>query len=473
MIAARAYKGRKVAVFGLGGSGLSTARALVAGGADVMAWDDSTTQCQLARDAGVPVVDLREVSLDGCAVLVLAPGVPLTHPEPHDIVKKAAAAGVPVLGDVELFQHEVRTIMPDAQIVAITGTNGKSTTTALVAHMVNAIGRRAEMGGNIGKPVFDLEPPRRDTIYVIEVSSYQIDLAPTLRPNIGVLLNVTPDHIDRHGTLENYAGIKGRLFRHQSKDDTAIVGVDDQLSADICTSICGRRETKLVPVSVQKTLGRGSYVIDGVLYDSRSGKTDRVGDLRELKRLAGAHNWQNAAAAYSVGRTLGFAPEKILASFRTFPGLAHRMEIVAEAANILFVNDSKATNAEAAAKALDAYQDVFWIAGGVPKAGGIASLEPWFGNIAQAYLIGEAADAFAATLDGHVPASKAGTLDAAIAEATAHAMMATKEGRHPVVLLSPACASFDQFKNFEARGDAFRTMVQAAVRSLPRGGAAA
>lgn len=473
MIAARAYKDRKVAVFGLGGSGLSTARALVAGGAKVMAWDDSETQCQLARDAGVPIVDLRETGLEGCAVLVLAPGVPLTHPAPHEIVKQAAAAGVPVLGDVELFQHEVRSLMPDTQVVAITGTNGKSTTTALVSHMVNALGRRAEMGGNIGKPVFDLEPPRRDTIYVIEVSSYQIDLAPTLRPNVGVLLNVTPDHIDRHGTLENYAAIKGRLFRHQGKDDTAIVGVDDQLSADICTSICGRRESVLVPVSVQKTLGRGSYVIDGVLYDSRSGKTDRVGDLRDLKRLAGAHNWQNAAAAYSVGRALGFAPEKILSAFRTFPGLAHRMEIVAEAANILFVNDSKATNAEAAAKALDAYDDVFWIAGGVAKAGGISSLVPWFERVAHSYLIGEAAAAFSETLKGHVPVSLSASLDNAIAEATAHAMAAAKEGRRPVVLLSPACASFDQFKNFEARGDAFRTMVQAAVKSLPKGGAAA
>jgi len=473
VIAARAYKDRKVAVFGLGGSGLSTARALVAGEAHVMAWDDSEAQRQLARAAGVPVVDLLETSLDGCAALVLAPGVPLTHPEPHAIVKKAAAAGVPVLGDVELFQHEVRSIMPDAQIVAITGTNGKSTTTALIAHMVNAVGRHAEMGGNIGKPVFDLDPPRRDTIYVVEVSSYQIDLAPTLRPNIGVLLNVTPDHIDRHGTLENYAAIKGRLFRHQGKDDTAVIGVDDQLSADICTSVCGRREAKLVPVSVQKTLGRGTYVIDGVLYDSRSGKTDRVGELRELKRLAGAHNWQNAAAAYSVGRELGFPAEKILAAFKTFPGLAHRMEIVAEAADILFVNDSKATNAEAAAKALDAYEDVFWIAGGVAKAGGIRSLEPWFGHVAHGYLIGEAADAFAETLTNHLPFSKSDTLDAAIAEATTHAVAAARAGRKPVVLLSPACASFDQFKNFEARGDAFRTMVQAAVKALPRGGAAA
>jgi len=473
VIAVRAYKDRKVGVFGLGGSGLATARALMAGGADVVAWDDSDVQRALAMDAGVDVQDFNAMSLDGMAALVLAPGIPLTHPTPHLVVQRAQSAGVPVLGDVELFQHEVRSLKSDAKIVAITGTNGKSTTTALIGHMINANGCRAEVGGNIGKPVFDLEAPRSDTVYVVEVSSYQIDLAPTLRPDIAVLLNITPDHIDRHGTLERYAAVKARLFEHQIEGDTAVIVIDDELSAEVCTSVSARRTVELVPVSVEKSLGRGVCVLDGVLYDSRSGKTERVGDLKELKRLAGAHNWQNAAAAFAVGRTLGFAPERIFAAFRSFPGLAHRMEIVAEKAGVLFVNDSKATNAEAAAKALGSYDDIFWIAGGVAKAGGIDDLTPWFSHISHAYLIGEAAGQFGETLKGHVETSDLQQLDAAVASAVQAAIHAAQEGRHPVVLLSPACASFDQFKNFEIRGDAFRDMVGAALDAFSSEGVVA
>lgn len=473
MIVARAYKNRKVAVFGLGGSGLATARALLAGAADVAAWDDGEEQRLAAGRENIPLENLYEISLDGFAALVLAPGVPLTHPEPHDIVKRAQDAGVPILGDVELFQQEVRALNPDVPIVAITGTNGKSTTTALVGHMVKACGRRVEVGGNIGRSVFDLSPPQRDTVYVIEVSSYQIDLAPTLRPNIAVLLNITPDHIDRHGTEANYAAVKARIFRHQSDQDVSIVGVDDAPSSEICTAVSGNRREGLVPLSVRKTLGRGIYVLDGVLYDSRSGKTERIGDLKPLKTLAGAHNWQNAAAAYAVGRALSFSADRILESFETFPGLAHRMEIVAERAGVRFVNDSKATNAEAAAKALGTYDTIFWIAGGVAKEGGIESLSAFYPKIERAFLIGDAAEAFASTLGDEVAHQVAGTMDAAVAFATKAAVDAAKRGATPVVLLSPACASFDQFKNFEARGDAFRAMVEAALNAFGSGGEAA
>jgi len=473
VIAARAYKDRKVAVFGLGASGLAAARALVAGGADVLAWDDGEAQRGAAVEAGIVIGDLTLAALEGMAVLVLAPGVPLTHPEPHAVVKRAQEAGVPILGDVELFQHEVRVLNPTTCIVAITGTNGKSTTTALVGHMVEANGRCAQVGGNIGKPVFDLDPPKSDTVYVVEVSSYQIDLAPTLRPDIAVLLNITPDHIDRHGTVAHYAAVKARVFQHQVEGDTAIIGIDDALSSEICTSICGRRTATLVPLSVKKSLGRGVCVLDGVLYDSRSGKTDRSGDLKNIKTLAGVHNWQNAAAAFSVGRALGFSSDGIFTSFRTFPSLAHRMEVVAEEAGVLFVNDSKATNAEAAAKALDAYDDIFWIAGGVPKAGGIEALAPLFPHVACAYLVGEAAPVFSETLSGRVENFDVQRLDAAVAAAVKAAVRAAQEGRHPVVLLSPACASFDQFKNFEARGNAFRDMVGAALKTFRTGGEAA
>jgi len=473
VIAARAYKDRKVAVFGLGASGFAVSRALVDGGAQVTVWDDGEEQRTKAKGAGLMLTDPRAEGLGGYAALVLAPGIPLTHPEPHEVVRLAQAAGVPVLGDVELFHHEVRNLNPDAKIVAITGTNGKSTTTALIGHMVTANGRRAEVGGNIGKAVFDLDAPRSDTVYVIEVSSYQIDLAPTFRPDIAILLNITPDHIDRHGTVEHYADVKARLFRHQENSDTAIIGVDDEPTSEICSSVCGRGVATLVPVSIRKSLSKGICVLDGVLYDARSGNTERVGDFKTLKTLPGAHNWQNAASAFAVGRALGFAPERILQSFRSFPGLAHRMEIVADNDGVLFVNDSKATNAEAAAKALGAYQHIYWIAGGVPKEGGIEAMSSLFPHIEKAYLIGEAAEAFGETLDGAVEFANLGGLDAAVAAAVRDAMHATREGRRAVVLLSPACASFDQFKNFEVRGDAFRDMVHAALKTVGNGGEAA
>jgi UDP-N-acetylmuramoylalanine--D-glutamate ligase len=473
VIAARAYKDRKVAVFGLGASGFAVARALMDGGAHVTVWDDGEAQRTKANEVGLTLVDPRSEGLEGNAALILAPGIPLTHPEPHEVVRLAQAAGVPILGDVELFHHEVRNLNPDAKIVAITGTNGKSTTTALIGHMVTANGRRAEVGGNIGKAVFDLEMPRSDTVYVIEVSSYQIDLAPTFGPDIAILLNITPDHIDRHGTLEHYADVKARLFQHQEGTDTAIIGVDDDLTSEICSSVCGRGVSTLVPVSTRKSLSRGVCVLDGVLYDSRTGNTERVGDFKELKTLAGTHNWQNAASAFSVGRALGFAPERILQSFRSFPGLAHRMEIVAEEAGVLFVNDSKATNAEAAAKALCAYENIFWIAGGVPKDGGIEGMSSLFPNVQKAYLIGEAAGAFGETLRGNVDFLAPGTLDAAVAAAVRDATHASRKGQRAVVLLSPACASFDQFKNFEVRGDAFRDMVSAALKAIGNGGEAA
>ncbi len=473
MIAARAYKDRKVAVYGLGASGFSVARALVAGGAQVIVWDDGEAQRDKAEAENLTVSDPCAQGLEGYAALILAPGIPLTHPEPHPVVKLAQSSGVPVLGDVELFQQEVRALNPDAKIVGITGTNGKSTTTALIGHMVTANGRRAEVGGNIGKSVFDLDPPRADTVYVIEVSSYQIDLAPTLHPDIGVLLNVTPDHIDRHGTLERYASVKARMFQLQEAGDVAVIGIDDDLTSEICSAVCGKGTAQLIPVSTSKSLSRGVCVLDGVLYDSRSGNTDRIGDFKELKTLAGLHNWQNAAAAYAVGRSLGFAPDRIMHSFRSFPGLAHRMEIVAESDGVLFVNDSKATNAEAAGKALGAYDDIFWIAGGVPKEGGIESLSPLFSNIEKAYLIGEAADAFGDQLNDHVAHVFAGALDAAVAAAVRDAVSAARSGKPAVVLLSPACASFDQFKNFEVRGDAFREMVHAALKAIGNGGEAA
>ena len=469
MIPVPGFEKRRVAVFGLGKSGLATVRALEAGGAEVLAWDDSEAKREEAREAGVTLSDCDAWDWNTLASFVLAPGVPFTHPEPHRTVKAAQAAGVEVIGDVELFQRALAASDSGARFVAITGTNGKSTTTALIGHMVRRCGGIAQVGGNIGRPVLDLDPPKAGMVYVIEVSSFQIDLAPGIAPDIAILLNITPDHIDRHGTVENYAAVKARLFARQKEGDTAIVGVDDGYSSDIGTKIGAWRVATLVPVSVGKALGRGVYVIDGVLYEANGQQTVNVGSLKPMRTLPGAHNWQNAAAAYAAGRALGYLREKILSAFESFPGLAHRMEIVAESQGVRYVNDSKATNADATSKALAAYDRIYWIAGGRAKEGGIASLAGLFPHIRKAYLIGEAAEDFAATLGDAVPHEMCGTLDKAVKHAAHDAR--EDEADLKVVLLSPACASFDQFANFEIRGDRFREDVQALLENA--GGAVA
>ena len=463
MIPVPGFEKRRVAVFGLGKSGLATVRALEAGGAEVIAWDDSEVKREEAREAGVALSDCDGWDWSSIAAFVLAPGVPLTHPEPHRTVKAAQGAGVEVIGDVELFQRALTASNTGAKFVAITGTNGKSTTTALIGHMVRRCGSIVQVGGNIGRPVLDLDPPKTGMVYVIEVSSYQIDLAPGIAPDIAILLNITPDHIDRHGTVENYAAVKARLFARQKEGDTAIVGVDDGYSSDIGTKIGAWRVASLVPVSVGKALGRGVYVIDGVLYEATGQQTVNVGSLKPMRTLPGGHNWQNAAAAFAAGRALGYLREKILSAFESFPGLAHRMEIVAERDGVRFVNDSKATNADAASKALAAYDNIYWIAGGKPKEGGISSLANLFPRVRKAYLIGEAAEDFAATLGDTVAHEICGTLDRAVHDAARDAKADTADLK--VVLLSPACASFDQFANFEIRGDRFREDVQAVLEN--------
>ena len=469
MIAASGFEKRNVAVLGLGKSGLATVRSLEAGGAKVFAWDDAPAKRDEAAKEGFLLADASGWDWSGLAAMILSPGIPFTHPEPHPAVKKAQAAGVEVIGDIELFQRAVKVSGKSARIVAITGTNGKSTTTALIGHMVRRCGGNVQVGGNIGKAVLELGAPEPSTVYVVEVSSYQIDLAPSLAPHVGVLLNITPDHIDRHGTVEHYAEVKARLFRNQGANDTAIIGIDDARTSEICTREVAKRTEKVVPVSVGKTISRGIYALGGQLYDSLGTQTVKAGDLSAIKTLAGAHNWQNAAAAYAAGRALGYQRERILAAFESFPGLAHRMEIVGEADGVRYVNDSKATNADAASKALATYDNIYWIIGGKAKEGGITSLEEWFPRIRRAYLIGEAASDFAKTLRGKVEAIHCGTLDRAVDAAARDA--AADDAELKVVLLSPACASFDQFKSFEERGDVFRAAVQELL--AVKGGAAA
>ena len=455
MIAASTFRGRRVALFGLGGSGLATARSLSAGGADVSAWDDNPAQVDAARAAGIPVADLRELNWASVDTLVLAPGVPLTHPKPHWSAELANSHGVEIIGDVEIFVRERRAHAPGSPFIAITGTNGKSTTTALIAHLIAHSGRDAQLGGNIGTAVLTLAEPSRDRVHVVECSSYQIDLAPSLDPSAGLLLNLTPDHLDRHGSMQHYAEVKERLV---AQSDVAIIGVDD----DWCRGIADRLESqgrKVERISKGHTLGEGLFAHGSLIRRAHDGMVEDLADLSGIATLRGAHNAQNAAAAIAACLAVGLSVDEIRAGLAVFPGLKHRMQPVARRGRVVFVNDSKATNAEAAAPALQSFEHIYWIAGGLPKEGGIASLEPFFPRIAKAYLIGEAAAGFAATIGAHAPFEISGTLDHAVAAAARDAALDAAE--MPAVLLSPACASFDQFRNFEVRGDAFVSLVSA------------
>ena len=464
MIAAHSLHDKTIALFGLGGSGLATAKAIAAGGARVIAWDDNPDSVARARNAGIETSDLRHVDWKLFASFVLSPGVPLTHPRPHWTVDLARAAGVEIIGDVELFVRERNRAGQKSPFIAITGTNGKSTTTALIAHIIKAARRDVQLGGNIGTAVMTLEPPADDRYYVVECSSYQIDLAPSLNPTAGILLNLTPDHLDRHGTMQHYAEIKERLV---AGSGTAIVGVDDSYCAAIADRL-ERTGRDVIRISKRMRVENGYYASGSDLFRARNGDVSLIASLAGIGSLRGEHNAQNALAALAACRAVGLSIDEITAGLRTFPGLAHRMEQVARLGSVLFVNDSKATNADAAAPALSSFPRIYWIAGGLPKEGGIASLSGFFPRIAKAYLIGEAAPQFAATLGELAPFEISGTIAAAVEHAARDA--AKDDSSEPVVLLSPACASFDQFQNFEKRGEAFRSAVLALAGAAPIGG---
>jgi UDP-N-acetylmuramoylalanine--D-glutamate ligase len=464
MIPITTFADKKVALFGLGASGLASASALLAGGADVVAFDDTQASVEQAHAAGIPTEDLRHIDWSKIAALVLAPGVPLTHPAPHWTVGLARNAAVEVIGDIELFCRERRRVAPHAPFIAITGTNGKSTTTALVAHLFKSANYDVQLGGNIGTAILSLEPPAPGRVHVIECSSFQIDLAPSLDPSIGILLNVTEDHLDRHGTIAEYAAIKERLVIGVQRDGTAIVGVDDNWCQAVADRI-GRAGKRIERISVRRPLSDGLYIEGDRVMRAAGGTARAVVHIGGIGSLRGAHNAQNAAAATAAGLALGLAPETIQKGLTSFPGLAHRMEQVGRQGNVLFVNDSKATNADAAARALASFTDIFWIAGGKAKSGGITSLSGYFPRIRKAYLIGEAAGPFAGTLQGKVPFVVAGTLERAVELAAQDAQAAGPA--EPVVLLSPACASYDQFRNFELRGAAFRDTVKALPGLVP------
>jgi UDP-N-acetylmuramoylalanine--D-glutamate ligase len=451
--------GSTVAVLGLGRSGRAAAEALLAGGARVLAWDDSAAARAAAQAANIPLVDLATIDWRAPAALVLSPGIPHTFPKPHAAVAQARAAGCAVIGDIELLVRA----RPGCRFVGITGTNGKSTTTALIGHILAAAGRPAQVGGNLGTPVLTFAPLGADGVYVLEMSSYQLELTPSAVFDVAVLLNISPDHLDRHGGMAGYSAAKQRVFAGQTRPRVAVVGVDDAPTRAIADALAAQGEPILRPISGERAVAGGVYAIDGTLIDDSDGQRTPVLDLARVASLPGRHNAQNAAAAFAAVRALGLDVAVIVAAIVSFPGLAHRQERIGKIAGIAFVNDSKATNEDAAARALGCYQAIYWIAGGVAKAGGITGLTGFFARMRHAYLIGEAAEAFAETLGNAVPHSIVGDLASAVAAAFHDAKQDSIAGA--VVLLSPACASFDQYADFEARGEHFRRLVDALPRA--------
>jgi len=505
MITVSCFNNKHVALFGLGASGIATAHALMRGGAKVTAFDDNAPACEQAKAAGIKVADLRELDWKEISALILSPGVPLTHPAPHWSAALARQNNCDILGDMELFARERANRMKtrgwgeqDCPLIAITGTNGKSTTTALIAHLLQESGRDVQMGGNIGTPILALEEMKKGRCYVIECSSYQIDLAPSLQPTIGVLTNITPDHIDRHGTFAHYASVKEHLIAQAQQ---AIIAVDDETSRAIA-----ERVEKPVMVSTSQPLDEGWFFAQQTLFKAHDKHVKAIASLKGIPSLRGQHNGQNALLAVAACEALEHFQQKwapvlrrkmrknkelerflksgsrfsnkncgetqevdlsqMQAALTCFSGLAHRMEQVGRLGSILFINDSKATNAQATAPALSAFERIYWIAGGVAKEGGIDALKPFFAKIRKAYLIGEAALEFQTTIADAMPSDVSETLEKAVIKATQDAMADIKAGDvtgEVAILLSPACASFDQFANYGARGDAFRHLVQKQV----------
>jgi len=425
MITSPLWRGKRFAVLGLARSGAATVRALAASGAEVVAWD--AKEAARAEVSGATIADPETIDLTGFDGLVVSPGVPINR---HPVAAKARAANVPIIGDIELFA-QARASLPPHKIVGITGTNGKSTTTALIHHILETAGIPARLGGNIGKPILGEEPLPAGGVYVLELSSYQIDLTFTLDCDVAILLNITPDHLDRYDGFEAYAASKARLFAMQSPDHAAVIGIGDTASGEIARNLSARGEhlTKIAP---------------GVCMDQS-----------RWPSLQGPHNAQNALAAIAACQALGVSEAAIDRGLESFTGLPHRMELVRTLDGVAFVNDSKATNPESTAPALAAFGHIHWILGGKAKADDLDACAPYFGHIARAYTIGEAGPRFAALLKAHMPVEESGVLAAAVTSAAVHA----KSG--DTVLLSPACASFDQFRDFEDRGDRFRAAVEA------------
>ncbi|MFO7920978.1 MAG: UDP-N-acetylmuramoyl-L-alanine--D-glutamate ligase [Nioella sp.] len=462
MIPVLGVEGKRVAVLGLGRSGLSAARALRAGGADVLAWDDGEAGRAAAEADGLAVVDLaRQAALDGVDLLVTSPGIPHLYPAPHRVIAAALEAGVPVDNDIGLFFRSVGLagwahLDTPPRVIAVTGSNGKSTTSALIAHILEENGTPVQLAGNIGRGVLDIEPPVDGEVIVLELSSYQTELARALTPDVAVFTNLSPDHLDRHGGLGGYFAAKRRLFA-EGGPDRAVIGVDEPEGAFLAGQMSeGPGDGRLIRVSAARKLaGPGWHVFarKGFLAEWRKGRQVASIDLRGVAGLPGVHNHQNACSAYAAVRALALSPKAVEKSLHSFKGLPHRSQLVAEIGGVTFVNDSKATNVDAAGKALSAFKAIRWICGGLEKDGGLGALTPALGSVVKAYVIGREAQGFALQL-ADTETEICTTMEVAVARAAAEA----EPGE--VVLLAPAAASFDQYDNFEKRGEDFIAQVK-------------
>ncbi|MEC7488712.1 MAG: UDP-N-acetylmuramoyl-L-alanine--D-glutamate ligase [Pseudomonadota bacterium] len=444
-------------VFGLGASGRAAAHALVAGGAVVSAWDDDAKSRKnlIYDNTNISLKNPLSEDFSGIDALLLSPGIPLTLPAPHPVVTMMRDAGIPIIGDIELLVENAT----KATLIGVTGTNGKSTTSALIHHVLQIAKVPVQIGGNFGPPVLGLEPVCEDDTIVLELSSYQLDLTENAAFDFAVFLNITPDHLDRHGNIEGYVSAKKQIFRQSPKrHQIAIIGIDDSHGQAIYAELTTNPAWKVVPISTVQNLDDGIYIRDGVLYDTENHEYN----LNGIDSLRGQHNWQNAAAAWAVARGCNIPGDVIASAFKTFTGLPHRLENVGDFGGVRYINDSKATNGEASARALSSYTNIFWIAGGIAKEDGLNATFSYLDRVRHVFLIGEAADPFATTLGGRgIPFTKSGNLNLALEHAR-NAATADPKGM-PVVLLSPACASFDQYLNFADRGDHFRDLVEMMV----------
>ena len=461
MIPVRGYEGRRVAVLGLGRSGLATASALEAGGAEPLLWDDSPEARENAEGQGFTCHDLtKSGAWEDVAALIVSPGVPHLYPKPNKVIAAAWEAGVPVDNDIGLFFRSFATqewnhFDTAPRVIAVTGSNGKSTTAALIHHILQSVGRPAQLAGNIGRGVLDIDPAHDGEVVVLELSSYQTDLARALTPDIAVFTNLSPDHLDRHGGMGGYFAAKRRLFA-EGGPDRAVIGVDEAEGQFLAGQMSeGASDDRVIRVSVDRKLtgpGWAVFARKGYVSEYRKGRQVGSVDLRAIRGLPGSHNHQNACCAYAALRTLGLAPKVIAQGLESFEGLPHRSQIVAEADGVTYVNDSKATNVDSAAKALQAFDRIRWIAGGLGKDGGLAGLLPHLSGVEKVYLIGHSARDFALEL-GETPHEVCETMAVAVARAAEDA----QEGE--TVLLAPAAASFDQYPNFEKRGEDFMAEV--------------
>ncbi|MCZ2204062.1 UDP-N-acetylmuramoyl-L-alanine--D-glutamate ligase [Bartonella sp. A05] len=460
MISVECYRGQKVALFGLGKSGLAAAQALIAGGAEVVAWDDNPSGVEAACRKNIPIRDLHHGDWSEFVALILAPGVPLTHPEPHWVVDKARQENIEIVGDIELFVRARNCFLEqydlcdyDVPFIAITGTNGKSTSSALLVHVLEQMGYDVQMGGNIGTAILTLKPFVKKRIYVIECSSFQIDLTPSLQPTIGLLLNLTPDHIDRHGSFARYTQVKKRLV---SRASHSLISVDDAACQALYQQLV-HEGCQVEAITTEHMIENGFYANGTKLFSVHQGHFHPLADLAHMAALRGRHNAQNALMVLATLQILKITNPHIEKHLASYTGLAHRMQQVRRIGSVLFINDSKATNADATASALSTFNNIFWIVGGQEKEGGIDALRGFFNKIRKAYLIGSAAEEFARTIGSDFPVSMSLTLENAVREAVID--VTYDKVKEAVILFSPACASYDQFQNYEARGEAFVSFV--------------